>query len=287
MKKIFIVMILIAGFAIAKAQVGSGWSSWSPSYSEQEKGTGNCNGSTFTITSTSTSTEQRAERRYSSFSSGVKQFQGTFKVNSLGGDGICVQQTFRDGVGAYSMIVVRKGGVIKEHGSGQTLGSYTIGSGIRFNAVAYASTGKVENYINGSLKNTKTGGSAPFYFKCGAYRTASGYGPVSITWSSLSFYQKSKSAELGQPENEEFTLTCVPTVVKESALIKYSVTNDALTSIVVYNLNAQKVKTFVNAKLVMGNYEAILEASDLSNGTYIVVLTNGGNVKTTKVVVSK
>lgn len=216
----------------------------------------------------------------------MRQFQGTLTVKSLGGDGICVQQTFRDGVGAYSMIVVRKGGVIKEHGSGQTLGSYTIGTGVRINAVADANTGKVDNYVNGSLKNTKTGGSAPYYFKCGTYRTASGYGPATVTWTSLSFYQKSKAAELAKPE-AELSLACSPTLIKTSSVLKYSVAEEALTTVVAYNLNGQKVKSFVNSKLSVGNYEATLDASDLSNGTYIVRLTNGGNVKTIKVAVSK
>src|SRR6202042_682485 len=106
---------LIGGLAmVAQAQVANGpWSSWSPGYSTQVEGCGANSGSTFQITcSKSGSQYDRAERRYDDFTTGSKQFQGTVKVNSLGGDRICLQQTFEDGVGPWSMIAVSKSGTL-------------------------------------------------------------------------------------------------------------------------------------------------------------------------------
>jgi len=185
-------VVLIAGLSLtARAQVATGpWSSWSPTYSIQERGCGDVNGSLFTLSCSDSSGDQRAERRYSTFSSGSKQFQGTVKVNSLGGDRISLQQTFQDGVGAWSMIAVKKPGTLYQVSGGATLSSYTIGTSVRINAVCYTGSDKVDNYVNGSLKNTRTGGAGTYYFKLGAYRTSSGHGPASVSWSSISFYQK-------------------------------------------------------------------------------------------------
>jgi hypothetical protein len=185
-------VLLAVGLPVAvSAQVATGpWSSWSPSHTTQLVGCGSVSGSTFSLSCGNTSGEQRAEWRYQTFSTGSKQFQGTVKVNSLGGDRISLQQTFKDAVGPWSIIAVKKPGSLYQVEGGATLSSYTIGTSIRINAVCYTGSDKVVNYINGSLKETIFNGSGNYYFKLGTYRTASGFGPVSATWSSISFYQK-------------------------------------------------------------------------------------------------
>jgi hypothetical protein len=173
------------------AQVANGpWSSWSPTYNTQLVGSGAVSGSTYSISSTSTSTEQRAERRYQTFSTGSKQFQGSVKVNSLGGDRICLKQTFQDGVGPWNMIAVKKPGSLYEVEGGATLASYTIGNTVRINTVTYTGSDHVAVYVNGSMVEDITGGAGSYYDKLGTYRTASGQGPVSATWSSIQFWQK-------------------------------------------------------------------------------------------------
>ena len=184
---------LVGGLSmVAQAQVANGpWSSWSPGYSTQIEGCGANSGSTFQITcSKSGSQYDRAERRYDDFSSGDKQFQGTVKVNSLGGDRISLTQCFEDGVGPWNMIAVSKSGTLYQVEGGETIASYTVGSSVRINEVCYVPSAKVVNYVNGSLDQTQTGGTGTYYFKLGTYRTSSGTGPVSATWSSISFYQK-------------------------------------------------------------------------------------------------
>jgi hypothetical protein len=45
-------------------------------------------------------------------------------------------------------------------------------------------------YINGSLKQTIPSPTGSFYDKFGAYRTASGNGPITVEWSNVRFWQK-------------------------------------------------------------------------------------------------
>ncbi|WP_438482434.1 hypothetical protein [Oleiharenicola lentus] len=183
---------LLGGLAsTSQAQVANGpWSSWSPSYNTQTSGSGSISGTTFSLSSSSSSGEHRAERRYVSFSSGSRQFEGTVRVNSLGGDRICLKQTFQDGTGPWNMIAVKKPGSLYEVQGGATLAGYTIGNSVRINTVSYTGSQKVVVYINGSQVETITGGTLPFYDKLGAYRTNSGNGPVSVTWSGIRFWQK-------------------------------------------------------------------------------------------------
>jgi hypothetical protein len=185
-------LALLGGFVtVSQAQVATGpWTSWSPSYNTQTAGSGSISGTTFSLSSSSASGEHRAERRYVSFSSGSRQFEGTVKVNSLGGDRICLKQTFQDGTGPWNMIAVKKPGSLYEVQGGATLASYTIGSSVRINTVSYTGSRKVVVYINGSMVETITDGTLPFYDKLGAYRTNSGNGPVSVTWSNIRFWQK-------------------------------------------------------------------------------------------------
>ena len=168
----------------AHAQVGSGWTSESLSFSTQVSSGCSISGSTFILDGGS----GRAERRYPTLTSGSRQFEGTFKVNSLGGDRVAVFQTFSQDNGPWQIGAIKKPGTLYEVGGGATLASYSIGSSMRINTVATA-TGSVQVYVNGSQKESKSGGSKP-YHKLGAYATASGAGPASVTWSSIRFWRK-------------------------------------------------------------------------------------------------
>jgi hypothetical protein len=173
----------------ANAQIGSGWTAYSPSFTVQLEGCGANSGLVFKLTCSSTSGFQRAERRYADIKSTQSQFQGTVVVNSLTGDRINLKQTFQDGIGPWNMIAVKKPGTLYEVEGGNTLASYTIGTAVRINTITNTSTGTTQVYINGSLKETKTGGSS-LYDKFGTYRTSSGQGPVTATWSSIHFWKK-------------------------------------------------------------------------------------------------
>ena len=47
-----------------------------------------------------------------------------------------------------------------------------------------------KTYINGSLRHTVSSPGGSFYDKFGAYRTASGKGPITVEWSDVRFWHK-------------------------------------------------------------------------------------------------
>jgi hypothetical protein len=188
---------VVAGLAVfapaADAQVGTGpWISDSPGYSEQERGCGDVSGLTFKLTCSTGSGDQRAERRYTTYSGGTHQFEGSFKITSMTGSRISLKQTFRDGsnAGPYFLLAVEKGGRMYAVEGGATLGSgATVGTSVRVNTInQVGSSHKV--YLNGSLKQTISSPGGSYYDKFGSYRTSSGAGPITVTWSGIKFWHK-------------------------------------------------------------------------------------------------
>jgi hypothetical protein len=177
----------------AQAQVGTGpWISDSPGYSEQERGCGDVSGLTFKLTCSTAGGDQRAERRYTTYGGGTHQFEGSFKITSMTGSRISLKQTFRDGsdAGPYFMLAVEKGGRVYAVEGGATLGSgATVGTSVRVNTInQVGSSHKV--YLNGSLKQTISSPGGSYYDKFGSYRTSSGAGPITVTWSGVKFWHK-------------------------------------------------------------------------------------------------
>jgi hypothetical protein len=178
---------------VADAQVGTGpWISDSPGYSEQERGCGDVSGLTFKLTCSTGSGDQRAERRYTTYSGGTHQFEGSFKITSMSGSRISLKQTFRDGsdAGPYFLLAVEKGGRMYAVEGGTTLGSgATVGTSVRVNTInQVGSSHKV--YLNGSLKQTISSPGGSYYDKFGSYRTSSGAGPITVQWSGIKFWHK-------------------------------------------------------------------------------------------------
>jgi hypothetical protein len=190
-----LVTLALAGVsAAAQAQVATGpWTQYSPSYSIQERGCGDVNGSYFYINCSDASGDQRAERRYATYTSMTRQFEGYLKVVSLGGSRISVKQTFKENPGGpWFMLAVEHGGrLYNVTGTQTTVGSVCVGCTIRVNTVHYLGSAKVVLYLNGSNVFTQYGGEgSAWYDKLGAYRTSSGYGPATMYWSSIRFWRK-------------------------------------------------------------------------------------------------
>jgi hypothetical protein len=175
----------------AEASVGTGpWTSISPGFNTQQKGCGSVSGLTFKLTCSSSSGEQRAERRYDTYSSGTRQFEGDFKINSMSGTRISLKQTFNEDNGPYFLLAVEHGGRLYSVEGGDTIASgATVGTTVRVNTIHVVGS-NLKVYINGSLKQTIGSSGGNFYDKFGAYRTSSGAGPISVTWSNVKFYRK-------------------------------------------------------------------------------------------------
>jgi hypothetical protein len=85
--------------------------------------------------------------------------------------------------------VERGGRLYAVHGGNTIATGATVGTTVRVNTVhVVGKTHKI--YINGSLKDTVSSPSGSFYDKFGAYRTASGKGPITVEWSNIQFWQK-------------------------------------------------------------------------------------------------
>jgi len=193
----------VAGFALAtgllvsgspaQAQVESGpWTSYSPSFSVQERGCGKVTDLTFQLTCSNSSGDQRAERRYATYTGGTRQFEGSFRITSLGGTRISLKQTFKDdpGAGPYYLLAVERGGRLYAVHGGDTIATgATVGTTVRVNTVhVVGSTHRT--YINGSKKYEVASSGGNFYDKFGAYRTGSGQGPATVVWSNVKFWRK-------------------------------------------------------------------------------------------------
>ncbi|MBP2478001.1 hypothetical protein JOF53_006873 [Crossiella equi] len=189
-------MALLAGLVVtapaAQAQVeGGGWTSYSPGFTEQERGCGQINGLTFTLTCSTASGDQRAERRYNTHGGGTYQFEGSFRVQSMGGTRISLKQTFNESAaGPFFMLAVERGGRLYAVHGGATVGSEgTTGATVRVNTVHQVGS-QHRTYINGSLRHSYSSPSGSFYDKFGAYRTSSGQGPATVVWSGVRFWRK-------------------------------------------------------------------------------------------------
>ncbi|MBT2365987.1 hypothetical protein J7E88_11870 [Streptomyces sp. ISL-10] len=182
--------LLAAPPAAAEMEPG-GWVSVSPSYLEQERGCGQIDGLTFRLTCATASGDQRAERRYATYTGGTRQFEGYFRISSLSGTRISLKQTFHEsGSGPYFMLAVERGGRLYAVHGGDTLsGAGAVGATVRVNTVHQVG-GSHRTYINGSLAHTASSPGGSFYDKFGAYRTNSGNGPATVVWSGIRFWRK-------------------------------------------------------------------------------------------------
>jgi hypothetical protein len=196
-RHLFAVLAVPAALALAAAPAATaevepgGWTSYSPGFSVQERGCGDVNDLTFTLTCSTASGDQRAERRYTTYTGGSRQFEGYFRIASQTGSRISLKQTFHEtGSGAYFMLAVERGGRLYAVHGGTTLATgATVGTTVRVNTV-HDVGGTHRTYINGSRKHTVSSSTGGFYDKFGAYRTDSGAGPISVVWSGIRFWRK-------------------------------------------------------------------------------------------------
>ena len=64
--------------------------------------------------------------------------------------------------------------------------------------------------------------------------------------------------------------------------ISYSIPENAFTTLKVYDILGNEIRTLVNRELQAGSYEVEFDGSDLPSGVYIYKLISGKFVKTLK-----
>ncbi|WP_203217784.1 hypothetical protein [Nocardia terpenica] len=205
---IFCACLLWAVPSAAADPIGPGqWTLDSPQYDVQLCAGGQADGLTFTLPASSggglrdacSNGKERAERRFKNYASdgqnystGIRQFAGTFTIQSMTGDRISLKQTFNGSSGPYFMLAVDQSRRLYNVEGGAEIapaGTATDGTPIQVDTIHNTATNDLKVYINGNLAYEDT--NAPggdFYDKFGAYETASGNGPITVTWSNVNFW---------------------------------------------------------------------------------------------------
>lgn len=182
--------LLIAPVASAQTPAAT-WVPYSPGFKVQQQGCGKVSDMTFQLTCSSSSADHdRAERRYDDYAGRPQKFEGTFKITSQSGSRISLKQTFHGTQGPYFLLAVENGGRLYAVEDQKTIASgATVGTPVTVDTVH--TPGKtIQVYINGSLKYTASSPDGTFYDKFGAYRTASGKGPITVQWSNVQFWHQ-------------------------------------------------------------------------------------------------
>jgi hypothetical protein len=188
--------ILICGFfsslCAARAQVGTGWTQYSPTRTIQQvngsdvaKYTNSGGVETFIILPGSNRCEARVNNNYTS---GQRQFQGEVRVSNPTNSQAIHQK--------FPHVLVRgfsaSGGQIRLQ-SATTLISGCYGKWVRLNSVHNVSTHLVDIYINGSKKATANDGDngdgVTHYHKYGVYGTLNTSSAKS-EWRSVKYFRK-------------------------------------------------------------------------------------------------
>jgi len=196
--------VLGAGAAIVVALVvaltlnlvpaaATSWNGYHPAYQEQVRGCGRITGKyglNFALTCTDDSGDQRAERRYESYSSGVHRFTGSFVITSLPGRRISLKQTYNEDDGPYFLLAISRKGKLYDVETKQTLATgIQVGQRVRVRTVHTVGE-SLKIWIDGKLVETLASPPGVFYDKLGAYRTASGSGEVGVHWEKISFARR-------------------------------------------------------------------------------------------------
>jgi hypothetical protein len=179
----------------AYAQVGSGWTQYSPSRTIQKVGAGAYYSNSGGVETFKTrSGDERCEARVNDdYYSGQRQFQGEIKY--LGGDDVVVTQIFGGETGNHAWqtrVFKQNGGELRGYTS-RFLTSGVYNAWVRVNTVHNYPSNKVTAYINGSNKGTwpgddPSGVGAKHYHKYGVYMNSQ-TNPY-VQWRSVRFYKK-------------------------------------------------------------------------------------------------
>jgi hypothetical protein len=197
-------MLLTAPTALADPVEPGPWTEDSPAFDIQTCAGGQVDGLTFSLPAMAafdacSNGAPRAERRYKNYagdgrnySTGVRQFGGTFTIASMGGDRLALKQTFNGDDGPYFIMAVENTGRLYSVEGGATIdsGVAQVGAPVQVNTVHDTAAQNFRVYINGSLALQDSAPGGEFYDKFGAYQTSSGHGDITVTWSDIHFWHQ-------------------------------------------------------------------------------------------------
>ena len=184
----------------AGAQLGSGWTQYSPPETLQVRGCAAHSASggvdQFRVTCAMMGGDNRAEHRtMNDYSSGTNQFEGEIRVVTSGAN-IIVKQTFMPNRGAFFMMAVSADGRLYLHGGGGDVLPNVVGRWVKINTIHDVNAGTHRVYADGVLRTTKTGGpQVAWHDKYGSYRSQSGRGPAVIEWRNIKYFRGGRAPD--------------------------------------------------------------------------------------------
>ncbi|MGA9291566.1 MAG: family 16 glycosylhydrolase [Ignavibacteriaceae bacterium] len=120
------------------------------------------------------------------------------------------------------------------------------------------------------ILNLAVGGNWP------GYPDASTQFPQEYTIDYIRVYQNVTAVKKDKEERYSFSLNQnYPNPFNPVTTISYSIPENSLVKLVVYNILGEPVKTLVNKEQSVGNYQNKFDAADLSSGVYLYKLTVG------------
>jgi hypothetical protein len=195
-------LVTVLGGA-AEAQIGSGWTEFTPEKTVQLRGAGarytNENGiETF---STEPGDERAEARIVDDHRSGTWQFEGWVNVKA-GVNGGCVHQVFK-----FLMIVAYPdgGGELRQHSYQRLNATGVYDKWVRVNTIHDADAGRADVYIDGTWRGmvrSNSPGPEGWYHKYGIYNS-SGTRPV-VKWRDVKFWKGGKGDTSAQPADGGF-----------------------------------------------------------------------------------
>ena len=186
--------------SLARAQLGSGWTQYSPPETLQIRGCAahSAEGGVdqFRVTCATMGGDNRAEHRtMNDYSSGTNQFEGEIRVVTSGTN-IIVKQTFMPNRGAFFMMAVSADGRLYLHGGGGDVLPGVVGRWVKINTIHDVNAGTHRVYADGVLRTTKSGGpQVAWHDKYGSYRSQSGRGPAVVEWRNIKYFRGGRAPD--------------------------------------------------------------------------------------------
>ena len=192
--------ISICWSAYAHAQIGTGWMEYTPAKRVQTRGCGAHSAAdgveTFRLTCAANSGDNRAEERIENdYTSGSNQFEGEFRLISLGGSNVSVKQTFMPNNGAFLMIAIATGGRLYSVGdSNADLATGIMGRWVSMNTLHDVAAGTHEMWDRRRLAlhqaGRPPGGLARQVRDLPAGQRP---GPITVEWRNVKYYRGGRS----------------------------------------------------------------------------------------------
>jgi hypothetical protein len=107
---------------------------------------------------------------------------------------------------------------------------------------------------------------------------------LGTSWSDVNLY---KGNSIDKTSAKSASLTCTPSLVSESATIKYDLATSQQVKVSLYNALGSEVAVLVNENQAAGSQTATLSAAGLSDGMYFCKLQAGSEVSVKQIIIKK